>query len=228
MGYACPVCEVPQQDGHHLANHLAFTALLRGGDHETWLADHVPDWEACDPETLAERVTELADSAEYDAVFEDTTDEDRPPVQQDAPHDHAGHSHARHDHGGHDHARQGGAGHSHGAHGGSGVGGPAAGADDLRSVVSEARELTRQMYEGSGDGDETGGADDSPDGDSATTTKLDDSPNDGDRTADGNRTTDDSPADTDHTADDSPDDTDHSLEDDRETPTDAGDTEDSE
>ena len=37
MGYACPVCEDPQSDATHLANHLAFTAMLRGGEHGEWL-----------------------------------------------------------------------------------------------------------------------------------------------------------------------------------------------
>ena len=42
MGYACPVCEIPHQDATHLANHLAFTAMTHGDDHEAWLDDH-PD-----------------------------------------------------------------------------------------------------------------------------------------------------------------------------------------
>jgi len=44
MGYARPVCERPQRDGEHLAHHLAFTAMLHGGDHEVWLDDRVTDW----------------------------------------------------------------------------------------------------------------------------------------------------------------------------------------
>ena len=43
MGYACPVCDHPQADARHLANHLAFTALARGGDHEAWLDDAVAE-----------------------------------------------------------------------------------------------------------------------------------------------------------------------------------------
>lgn len=75
MGYRCPVCGDPQADDVHLANHLAFTALVRGGDHESWLDDTVPDWEERGEEGLAAAVTDLAESAEYPQVFEDTTGE---------------------------------------------------------------------------------------------------------------------------------------------------------
>lgn len=85
MGYACPVCEVPQQDGEHLANHLAFTAMLRAGPHETWLDDHVDGWESADPSELATRVTPHAESADYDAVFDDTT-HDHPDVSHQPGH----------------------------------------------------------------------------------------------------------------------------------------------
>jgi hypothetical protein len=74
MGYACPVCDVPQRDAEHLANHLAFTALLRHEDHEEWLDDRVPGWEEEGPAELADRVTEYADAADYEEVFEDTVD----------------------------------------------------------------------------------------------------------------------------------------------------------
>jgi uncharacterized protein YihD (DUF1040 family) len=74
MGYRCPVCGDPQADDVHLANHLAFTAMVRGGDHESWLDDNVPDWANHDDESLAEIVSDLAESAEYPQVFEDTTD----------------------------------------------------------------------------------------------------------------------------------------------------------
>lgn len=72
MGYACPVCEAPQRDGEHLANHLAFTAMLRSDEHEEWLDDRVPDWGGRSPEELAAEVTPHADEADYDEVFEDT------------------------------------------------------------------------------------------------------------------------------------------------------------
>lgn len=61
MEYACPVCGDPQVDRRHLANHLAFTALLRGGDHESWLDDRVPGWADRDEDALAEALAGLDD-----------------------------------------------------------------------------------------------------------------------------------------------------------------------
>ncbi|ERG98554.1 MAG: hypothetical protein J07HQX50_02594 [Haloquadratum sp. J07HQX50] len=72
MGFECPVCEAPQRDGEHLADHLAFTAMLHGETHETWLDEHIPQWSQLGTQKLAERVEPLADSAEYHEVFEDT------------------------------------------------------------------------------------------------------------------------------------------------------------
>ena len=69
-GYACPVCETPQRDATHLADHLAFTAMLRGGDHEAWLAEHAPDWRETGPEKLAERVVPHAESVAHETVFD--------------------------------------------------------------------------------------------------------------------------------------------------------------
>jgi hypothetical protein len=74
MGYACPVCGDPQRDAEHLANHLAFTAMLGHEDHEAWLDDHASEWESLDPETLGARVTEYAPEEEFPQLFEDTTD----------------------------------------------------------------------------------------------------------------------------------------------------------
>lgn len=80
MGYACPVCDIPQQDETHLANHLAFSAMLDHADHEEWLDEHVPDWEEMEPETLGERVSPFASEEEFPRMFEDTTvDHDHPP-----------------------------------------------------------------------------------------------------------------------------------------------------
>lgn len=75
MGFSCPVCGDPQADGVHLANHLAITALTRGGAHEAWLDEQVPEWETLDEEELGERVRDLAADTEYPQVFEDTTDD---------------------------------------------------------------------------------------------------------------------------------------------------------
>jgi hypothetical protein len=73
MGYDCPVCATPQADARHLANHLAFTALVHGDDHEAWLDEHCPGWEEQGEADLAERAAPLAEQAEYPQVFEDTT-----------------------------------------------------------------------------------------------------------------------------------------------------------
>lgn len=72
MGYACPVCSDPQADANHLANHLAFTALVRGGDHEAWLDEHVPEWEQRGEDDLAAVVVDYAETEEFPQVFEDT------------------------------------------------------------------------------------------------------------------------------------------------------------
>ncbi|QLG61224.1 DUF5810 domain-containing protein [Halorarum salinum] len=140
MGYACPVCEVPQRDGEHLANHLAFTAMLREDDHEAWLDEHVPGWGDETPGELADRVTEHAEAAEFDEVFEDTTGEG------------GGHEHAHGDAHGHQHGAEG---HSDArtAPGGRGPAGferMAEGIADeaVESVLEEARELTGEMYGG--------------------------------------------------------------------------------
>ncbi|MCG1001932.1 MULTISPECIES: DUF5810 domain-containing protein [Halobacterium] len=70
MGYECPVCGVEEADGEHLANHLAFTALVRGGDHESWLDENVSDWEDRDPESLAPDVTPHAEETDTETVTE--------------------------------------------------------------------------------------------------------------------------------------------------------------
>jgi len=75
MGYACPVCETPQRDAEHLANHLAFTAMLHDDDHRRWLDDRVPEWESLGPDDLAPRVADHAEGTTYEEAFEDTTGE---------------------------------------------------------------------------------------------------------------------------------------------------------
>ncbi|WP_302082370.1 DUF5810 domain-containing protein [Salinibaculum rarum] len=142
MGYVCPVCEDPQADTIHLANHLAFTALVRGGDHEEWLDEHVPDWESMDEETLGEHLTVDADETDYPQVFEDTTDQ---------PHDHE-----------HDHGHAGGHDSGHATQGLSDA--MLADAreeladedlDNPEDVLAEARELTRKRHEQRADEDDS-------------------------------------------------------------------------
>jgi hypothetical protein len=77
MAYACPVCAEPQADGEHLANHLAFSAMLGRADHADWLDEHAPDWDEDGPEELAERVTPHAEAVDLD-VDEDATLPDPP------------------------------------------------------------------------------------------------------------------------------------------------------
>jgi hypothetical protein len=143
MGYRCPVCGDPQADDVHLANHLAFTAMLRGGDHEAWLDDHVDDWEHLGEAELAARVTDNADETDYPQVFEDTTDDashDRPHAHDDGTHDGNGHA-------GGDHAVGGRAGGSH-APDPETLSAPDVPADELREIIEEAREITRKRRAG--------------------------------------------------------------------------------
>lgn len=85
MGYACPVCETPQRDAEHLANHLAFTAMLHGDAHERWLDETVPGWASEGAAELAPIVADHAEETPYDEVFEESLPADR--------HDHADHAH---------------------------------------------------------------------------------------------------------------------------------------
>lgn len=73
MGYACPVCDLPQHDAEHLANHLAMTALTHGDEHEDWLDETVPGWSEESPKTLGDRVAPHAAEVPHETVFEDTT-----------------------------------------------------------------------------------------------------------------------------------------------------------
>ncbi|MBB6647104.1 DUF5810 domain-containing protein [Halobellus ruber] len=138
MGFACPVCEIPHQDATHLANHLAFTAMTHGDDHEAWLDDHVPEWAGYGEAELAAAVEDLAPEAEYEQVFEDTV-RARGGVGGD-------HGHA----------------HSHdGSPAGIDPGAAAAtGRGDLdeaaRAVLEEARELTAEMLTEDDDRDASG------------------------------------------------------------------------
>jgi hypothetical protein len=67
------VCEDPQVDATHLADHLAITASLRGGEHEAWLDEHAPDWGDRDAETLGPIVAEHAEPVDLDLADADET-----------------------------------------------------------------------------------------------------------------------------------------------------------
>ena len=143
MGYRCPVCDDPQADDVHLANHLAFTALVRGGDHEAWLDEHVPEWEQLDDTGLADAVTELADDAAYPQVFEDTTDQHSHDHQHDLDRQHD-HQHS-HDHG-HDHQHSHGHDHQH-SHGYDTDSPQIPTVSDTGQLDEEAREILREAQE---------------------------------------------------------------------------------
>jgi hypothetical protein len=126
MGYACPVCADPQADAGHLANHLAFTAMLGDEDHEHWLDEHASGWGEMGESELAEVVADLVEETEFPQVFEDTVG-----GLEETPEDPAGRSGALFEDD-HDHA------------------GRAAGAagdldEETAAILEEAREMTRQM-----------------------------------------------------------------------------------
>ncbi|MFC6824050.1 DUF5810 domain-containing protein [Halopelagius fulvigenes] len=131
MGYACPVCDTPQRDAEHLANHVAFTAMLHGDEHETWLDEHVPEWSSTNADELGPVVAEYAEETEYEEVFEDTV------------HDHGGRGRTGGDHGS---PFEGGAETNPGfnAAAAAGMGGETLD-DEARAVLEEAKELTEQM-----------------------------------------------------------------------------------
>ncbi|GCF14174.1 hypothetical protein Harman_21090 [Haloarcula mannanilytica] len=142
MGYACPVCEDPQADDVHLANHLAFTAMTGGDDHEAWLDEHVPDWGQLGEDELSTEVVEYAEETEFPQVFEDTVD--RSGDGHSHEHDHAGHGHGQSD------LPQGADRHR----------GSNALSDHDSEVLAEARDLTREMLREGDDSDtEDGGSD---------------------------------------------------------------------
>ncbi|WP_135806126.1 DUF5810 domain-containing protein [Halorussus marinus] len=139
MGHACPVCETPHPDPEHLANHLAFTAMLGDEAHEAWLDEHAPGWHEQGEDELAERVAEYGGEVGFPQVFDDTT------------HDH--------DHG--DEPRAGDLfedelERANGRGRGSAAGGTGAGALDgeAQQILREAQEMTEQLLD---EGDESDG-----------------------------------------------------------------------
>jgi hypothetical protein len=185
-GYACPVCDDPQADIGHLANHLAFTAMLRKEAHADWLDEHVPAWNEYDEAELSAALEEHTDHLEerdYPQVFEDTTGSDGSAGRDDPAersgalfddggdhgHDHGHqHGHAREDQHGHDHGHAQGTGRDAG-HGPSGipdhvdtaaVPGGEIDEEEHEAIMEEAREMTRQLREDAGDRDEESAAGD--------------------------------------------------------------------
>jgi len=140
MGYACPVCAEPQADGEHLANHLAFSAMLGRADHADWLDEHAPDWNEDGPEELAERVAPHAREVELPEVTDDAELPDPPAGARGGT--------------------AGGPGHLEDAIARGGGPGRERLDPEAREVIAEARELTRQRHgAGEGDGGDADGAD---------------------------------------------------------------------
>jgi hypothetical protein len=139
MGYACPVCETPHPDAEHLANHLAFTAMLGDDDHEAWLDDHAPGWREEGEDELAERVEEYAKEVGFPQVFDDTTPD---------------HDHSDEPRGGDLFEDELERANAHGR--GSMASGAGTGAldGDARQILQEAREMTEQMLDDEGERDE--------------------------------------------------------------------------
>jgi len=137
MGYACPVCSDPQADAGHLANHLAFTAMLGDEAHEAWLDEHAPAWGEMGETELADAVLGAVDEVEFPQVFEDTAggldDGSDPPAERSGA--------LFDDDGDREHAR-------------GGVPGDGAPVDEeTEAILEEAREMTRRMLEDDGDED---------------------------------------------------------------------------
>ncbi len=127
MSYLCPVCAAPFGGGKPLADHLAVTAILHGGDHETWLNDTVADWASLSRADLGERVVDHAETAD--------------------DHEHIGeHSHSDHEHSHSDPEPASGLPNGIDAAGSRReAGGNTAVDADAQAIIDEARELTREM-----------------------------------------------------------------------------------
>ncbi len=144
MGYACPVCSDPQADAGHLANHLAFTAILGDSDHETWLDELAPEWSEMGERELASIVSESVEETDFPQLFDDTAGG----LDAESDESLSKRSGALFDEGEHDHDHTRG----HGRGYGSGPGRRAidtSGAmdEEAEAVLEEARELTRRMLE---------------------------------------------------------------------------------
>ena len=128
MSYLCPVCAAPFGGGKPLADHLAVTAILHGGDHETWLNDTVADWASLSRADLGERVVDHAETAD--------------------DHEHIGeHSHSDHEHSHSDPEPASGLPNGIDAAGSRReAGGNTAVDADAQAIIDEARALPRAMH----------------------------------------------------------------------------------
>jgi hypothetical protein len=182
MGFACPVCSDPQADGGHLANHLAFTAMLGDEAHEAWLEEYAPGWAETGEAELADVVVDHVEETEFPQVFEDTAggldDDAEPPAERSG-------ALFDDDHGdgpAHDHAHRAPTG-SDPAHD---RGGEDARMDEAaEAILEEAREMTRGRLEGDAEDDgggtsaESGGASGAADDGGGTSAEGGDADDDG-------------------------------------------------
>ncbi len=158
MGYACPVCSDPQADPGHLANHLAFTAMLGDEPHERWLDEHAPGWGGMGEADLADAVVDEVEETEFPQVFEDTAgglDDAEPPSERSgALFDDAAAGAGP----GNDHAGQGAERERASNHGQRQGGGMEPMDEETEAILEEAREMTGRMLEdgASGDADDGG------------------------------------------------------------------------
>lgn len=122
MGYECPVCESVQVDGGHLANHIAFTAMIHNDEHEAWLDEHAPGWSSQTEEELAETVLTHAAESEFPDLT-DTMDFTESAQEHDHDNEHTNHSHNGH---------------------GNGARGSTALDQEAREILEDAKELTEK------------------------------------------------------------------------------------
>ncbi len=151
MGYACPVCGDPQANAGHLANHMAFTAILGDTPHETWLDTHAAGWGEMTETELAEIVADAADETDFPQVFEDTVGGLDNTTGADTSSDTSASSHSHTDTPEHDRHPS-----HHREH--SGIGRFSSNSEmdaETRAILEEARDMTRQMTNSRDTGDES-------------------------------------------------------------------------
>jgi hypothetical protein len=140
MAYRCPVCDVVQPDGEHLANHLAITAMLDREDHADWLDTHAPDFGDMGPEALAETITPHVETVDVDG--------DDAPAIEPGPAGDSGRP-DRSERAAFDHAIERQAGRGRAAPGSHSGGFDA----ETQAILQEAQELTAAMLGEDADGD---------------------------------------------------------------------------
>ena len=158
MGYACPVCDTPQQDAEHLANHLAITGMVRDEAHADWLDDHAEGWRESSPAELGAVVADHAAAVDFDRAAVEHADlpADAERVSEEGNDHGNGHGHDRgngHEHQ-HGHEQVQGDQHAADLRGARASEGSAAfpdseamADDDVAEIIEEARELTRRQFE---------------------------------------------------------------------------------